>query len=464
MYGEELGQSTAIWWSTNSRRVAFYRFDESQVPDYYTIWDESRIQNRLEAEPYMKAGSTNPIVGLMVYDLETQGSIALDVRDGRPFDNSAVGHYVYGIQWSPDGSEVLFHRTNRRQNVMELCAGNPRTGKCRVVVREEWLPSWTANLPAIYWLKDGRRFLWASERSGWRNFYLYDLSGALLSTVTAHPFEVVDILRLDEKAGLLYYTARSGDNPMKIQLHRASLDGHGGGRLTDPAFHHRIDLAPDGEHFINVAETHDIPPTTSLRDAEGNLIAELARSDVARFNQLGLKRVELLRFKAADGSTDLYGMLHFPSNFTPWRRYPLLVRVYAGPETSGAEETFKLPDPLTELGFLVATFDSRSAGGRGKKALDSIYLKLGRVEIDDQAAGVKSLWNRRYVDNRRVGIFGTSYGGTASALCLLRYPEVFQAADANSAVTDFRNYDSIYTERYLWIPKRTGPGSTRQAF
>ena len=154
-------------------------------------------------------------------------------------------------------------------------------------------------------------------------------------------------------------------------------------------------------------------------DADGNVLVQLAQSDLTKFWKLCLRPVELLRFKAADGRTDLYGMLHFPSNFTPAKKYPLLVSVYAGPETSGAYETFVTPNSLTEFGFLYATFDSRSAGGRGKQFLDAIYQKLGTVEIDDQAAGVKSLWPRRYLDKKRVGIFGTSYGGNASALCLL---------------------------------------------
>ena len=453
VYGEELDQKTAMWWSADSRRLAFYRFDESQVRDYYQTLDETRFQNRLDVEPYMKVGTTNPTVDLLVYDLETRKTTCMEVRDGKPFDNSVTGHYIYGVAWSPDDKELLFHRTNRRQNIMEFCAADPETGKCRVIVREEWPPSWTENTPAIHWLKDGRRFLWASERTGWRNFYLYDLSGRLLATVTAHRFEAAEIVRVNEQAGLLYYLARSGDNPMKLQLHRVRLDGQGDHRLTDPAFHHQADLAPDEKHFIDVAQTHDTPPVTLLRDAEGNQVAQLAGSDMTRFRKLGLKPVELLKFMAADSQTGLYGMLHFPSNFRPHRKYPLLVSVYAGPATTGARETFTLPNPLTEFGFLVATFDSRSASGRGKRFLDSIYLKLGIVEVDDQAAGVRSLWNRRYLDRGRVGMFGTSYGATVSATSLLRYPEVFRAACASSPVTDYRNYDTIYAERYLWIPQ-----------
>jgi dipeptidyl-peptidase 4 len=240
-------------------------------------------------------------------------------------------------------------------------------------------------------------------------------------------------------------------------LHRVGLDGQGDRRLTDPAYHHTVDVAPDGQHFIDIAQTHDQPPTTRLRDTEGRLVDELARSDTTRFKELGLKTVELLQFKAADGVTDLYGMLHFPSNFRPFNKYPLLVTVYAGPATTGARETFTLPNALTELGFLVATFDSRSASGRGKQFLDAIYSKLGLVEVDDQAAGVKSLYGRRYIDKKRVGMFGTSYGGTVSATSILRYPQVFRAACANSAVTDYRNYDTIYAERYLWIPQENKP-------
>lgn len=453
VYGEELAQTTAIWWSSNSQKVAFYRFDESQVPDYYLIDHQTNIQDRLEVEPYNKAGGTNPIVDLLIYDLPTRKTIQLDVRQGKEFCDSVPGHYVYGVSWSADSKELLFHRTDRLQKVLEFCAADADSGKCRVIVREEWPASWVDNSPPLRFLKDRRRFIWTSERTGWRNLYLYDLAGTLLATLTHHEFEVGDVEYLDEEAGTVFYTARSGDNPLKMQLHRVGLDGRGDLRLTDPAFHHTIDVAPDGRHFIDIAETHDSPPTTRLMDVQGKVVRQLAETDMAKYKQLHLKSAELLTFKAADGHTDLYGLLQFPSNFTLEKKYPLLVSIYAGPATSGAHESFLLPNALTELGFLVASFDSRSADGRGKRFLDAIYARLGIVEIDDQAAGVKSLWSRRYLDKKRVGIYGTSYGGTASALCLLRYPDVFHAACSSSPVTDFRNYDTIYTERYLGLPQ-----------
>jgi dipeptidyl-peptidase-4 len=240
---------------------------------------------------------------------------------------------------------------------------------------------------------------------------------------------------------------------MKMQLHRVHLDGTGDERLTAPSLHHTINFAPDGRHFIDTCQTHDQPPVTRLLDVDGKQIAELGKASLTRAKQLGLKAVELFKFKAADGQTDLFGMLYFPSNFRPHKKYPLLVTVYAGPATAGARETFAAPNSITELGFLVASFDSRSVNGRGKRALDAIYSNFGQVEIDDQAAAVRWLEKRPYVDRNRVGIFGTSYGGTASAMCLLRYPDVFKAACSSSPVTDFRNYDTIYTERYLWLPQ-----------
>ena len=458
VYGEELDQTSAMWWSPNSKKIAFYRFDESPVPDYFLELDQTKLQSKMDIEAYPKAGVNNPIADLLIYDVDTKKTTRLDVRDRKPFDNSVVGHYAYNVQWSPDGSELLFNRTNRRQNIMELTAASPETGKCRVIVREEWPASWTENHPPMKFLKDGKRFIWESERTGWKNFYLYDLSGELLATLTNHQFEVGAIEKIDEGAGVLYYMARDGDNHMKLQLHRVGLDGQGDKRLTDPAFNHSVDVAPDNQHFIDVAQTHDTPPATRLMDADGKLIAELANSDTSKFDQLGLKRVELIKYKAADGMTELHGLLHFPSNFDPAKKYPLLISVYGGPATNGARETFTLPSALTEYGFLYATLDSRSAAGRGKRFLDEIYMKLGVPEIDDQAAGVKALAERPYVDKTRVGIFGTSYGGYASALAILRYPDVFQAASASSPVTSWYHYDTIYTERYMWIPQENKEG------
>jgi len=458
VYGEELNQNTAMWWSPDSAKIAYYRFDESKVPDYILQMDQTKLYTKADVEAYPKAGEPNPVAEIFIYDLASKQTVPVDIRGGQPFTNEVVGHYAYRVSWTADSKELLFNRTNRRQNILEFAAADPATGKCRVIIREEWPTGWVENSPPLTWLQDNKRFIWTSERTGFRNFFLYDLSGKLIAQLTQHPFEVGAIVKVDEKAGQLYYTARDGDNVMKMQFHRVGLDGKKDVRLTDPAFNHNVSLSPDGKIFVDVYQTHNIPPATRLIDAKSKVVAELAKGDLTKFDQLGLKKTELFAFKAADGTTDLFGILQFPSNFDPNKKYPLLVSVYAGPGWNGARETFAPPNPLTEYGFLVASFDFRGSSGRGKKAMDSIYLKLGVVEMDDQAAGVKSLWSRPYLDKARVGVFGTSYGGYASALCLLRYPDVFTAACAQSAVTSWYQYDSIYTERYMWIPQENKEG------
>ena len=481
VYGEELNQTTAMWWSPDSRKLAYYRFNEKDVPDYYLQVEQTKLYSRMDVEAYPKAGQPNPVVDLFVYDMAAKKSVRIDVRDGKPFQNDVVGHYVYNVAWSPDGRELLFNRTNRKQNVLELVAADPRSGQCRVVLREEW-PTWVENTPTMFFLEDGRRFIWESERNGWRNFYLYDLGGKLITPLTSHTsFEAAALVKVDQAAGVMFYTARDGDNHLKLQLHRVGLDGKGNVRLTDPAFHHTVGscmpraratrgvppddgacgISPDNSYFVDVYQTHSVPPATRLVDAtRGQVVAEVASSDMTRFEALGLKKAEMFTYLAADGRTTLRGIISFPSNFDPSGRYPALVAVYGGPASasSTARETFVLPNATTEYGFVVLNLDSRAAPGMGKRVLDSIYLKLGLTEIDDMAAGVRALWDRPWLDRTRVGIHGTSYGGYASAMCLLRHPDVFAAASASSPVTAWHHYDSIYTERYMWVPEENKEG------
>ena len=491
VYGEELSQTSAMWWSPDSTKIAYYRFDEMQVPDYHLQIDQTKLQSKDDIEAYPKAGAPNPVVDLFIYDVATKKSTKVDVRDGKPFDNAVVGHYVYRIAWSPDGTELLYNRTNRRQNILEYVAANPATGESRVILREEWPTGWIENNPSMQFLKDGRRFIWESTRNGWSNLYLYDLSGRLIAPLTSHTtFEVGNVIKIDEAAGLVFYTARDGDNYLKVQLHRVGLDGKGDVRLTDRAFHHSIAgctagaggggrgagglpggggvcaISPDNKYFVDVYQTHDTPPATQLVDATtGRPVAKLAESDLTKFAELGLKKAELFTYKAADGKATLHGIMQFPSNFDPSRKYPALVSVYGGPASASntARETFVTPSATTEYGFLVLNLDSRAAPGQGKRMLDQIYMKLGQVEMDDMAEGVKSLWNRPYFDKTRVGMHGTSYGGYSAVMSLLRHPDVFAAASASSPVTAWYHYDTVYTERYMKLPKNNADGYRRTA-
>ncbi|SHO63244.1 dipeptidyl-peptidase-4 [Algoriphagus zhangzhouensis] len=449
VYGEELRQNTAMWWSPDSKKIAFYRFEEKDVKKYYVLLDQLSLYDSLEIEAYPKVGEPNLPVDLMVYDLDTKKLTKLDTRDGKPFQDGELGTYIYDISWTPDGKELLFHSTNRLQNVMELRAANPETGKSRTVIREEWLPSWVDNSPEMKPLDNGTQFIWASERSGFKNYYLYNYDGTLVSTITSHPYEIAGIVKVDEKNETLYYMARSGDNHMKMQLHRVKFDGTKDVRLTDPSLNHSVSIAPNGKYFVDVAQAHDVAPFTNLIDAKGKEVAELEKSDMSKFEELGLKKVEHFTFTSKDGVTQLDGLIHFPSDFDPSKKYPVILSNYGGPATNAFRETFVNPDPLTEYGFLVLNIDGRNVRGRGKELLDQLYGNLGLVEMDDFAEGVKSLHDRPYFDKERVGVYGTSYGGTTAATMLLRFPELFHAAVANSSVTDWRNYDNIYTERFM---------------
>ena len=294
VYGEELGQTSAIWWSPTSTKVAYYRFDEKQVLDYNLQLDQTKVQSRNDVEAYPKAGSSNPVVDLFVYDVASKKTTTIDVREGKPFEDGVVGHYVYRVSWTPDGRELLFSRTNRRQNILELVAANPDTGTTRVIIREEWPTGWVENRPPMQFLKDNKRFIWESERNGYANLYLYDLSGKLLNPITTHStFEMSAIVKIDEAAGVVFYTARDGDNHLKLQLHRAGLDGTRDVRLTDPAFHHTVGncmapppggggrggvgaasscgISPDNRYFIDTYQTHNTPPATRLVDAAGKV-------------------------------------------------------------------------------------------------------------------------------------------------------------------------------------------------
>jgi dipeptidyl-peptidase-4 len=486
VYGEELGQTTAIWWSPDSAKVGFYRFDESPVIDYYLQMEQTQIQTAIDTEAYPKAGAPNPIADVMVYDVASGRTTTLDVRDGQPFSqNDVLGHYVYAMEWSPDGAELMMNRTNRRQQIMELVACNPATTKCRVVVHEEWKTGWVDNRPQRRYLADRRRFIWESERNGFTNYYLYDLAGKLHHAITNNTtFESGAIVKVDEAAGLMFYMARDGDNYMKLQLHRVGLDGKNDVRLTDPKFNHSVasclaggggggrgggagaagggggcGISADNKYFIDVYQTHNQPPATQLVDAVGGkVLAQLAKSDLSKFDQLGLKKAEQFTYKATDGKTTLYGMIHFPSNFDPAKKYPALASVYGGPGSAVTNENFASPNATAEYGFLMLQLSSRSAPGQGRRVLDASYMKLGQTEMDDMAEGVKALWNRPYFDKTRVGIYGTSYGGYSAALSILKHPDVWAAASASSAVTAWYHYDSIYTERYMWIPQENKAG------
>lgn len=451
VYLEEFSVRSPVWWSPDSTKIAWMRYDEQQVSDYYVPLDQTQANDNVLVEAYPHPGANNPVADLMVRDLRTGVTTRMDVRDGQPFSDFVVGHYIWNAEWTANGDELLVFRSDRTQKTIELAGCSPTTGACHSIVREARPQSWAMVSQPVF-LNDGKRFIWTSERTNFRNYFLYDVSGRMIAQLTHHDYDVIDIVRIDERNNYMWYTARSGDTYMKTQLHRVKLDGSDDQRLTDPAYDHKVVLSPDGKHFVDIAQTHDQLPVTRLMDSDGKVVAEIASGDASAADDLGFKRAEMFTFTSADGSTELKGLIQFPSNFDPSKKYPVLIGLYGGPSSNSVSETFQRPSALAEFGFLVVRMDARTAMGRGRQILDSVYQQLGVAEIDDFAAGIRSLAARPYVDASRVGVYGTSYGGTVAATLLLRHPDLVQAAASSSPVTDYRLYDSAYSERYLGLP------------
>ena len=459
VYGEELDQSDAMWWSPDGRYLAFYAFDVSPTRDYHLVDGLTGIRSQIKSERYPKAGDPNPIAGLRIFEKETGDLVTVDVGDD-------PDQYVYAIQWTPDGSELLFHRTNRHQDHLEVLAVDPETGKTRLVV-EERQDTWQRNRPTMRFLDDGRRFIWASEKTGWKQYELRDLDGSLLNrlsgTVDANSQSPVEsIVKIDEDAGVLWYTMRSSRTPINNQLHRVNLDGTDERRVTSVDLNHgSFQISPDHRVVAAMRQAVDHAPETVLYDEDGRELAVLATGDDSGLAEAGLHGGELVRFTAADGTTPLHAVLHLPvgADLDAVAKYPLVVDVYGGPESRGPSNTWSPANPLCELGFAVAKIENRGTIGRGKAFEGATYLELGGPDLDDQAAGVRAILKAHpEIDPRRVGITGHSYGGYMAALALVKHPDVFHVGVAGAPVTDFRNYDTIYTERYMRTPQENPDG------
>ena len=459
VYGEELDQTTAMWWSPDSRFIAFYRFDESQVKDFFILGGWTEVNTRVLSEAYPKPGQPNPTASLMVHEVATGRTVAVDSFSEKSGAVPGTEYYLYNVRWTPDGGELLYSRTPRRQDVLDVLAADPATGASRLVVQERQ-DTWQDNAPGMRFLKDGTRFIWETEKTGFRHYELRSLDGSLISTISRGAWPVERIVLVDEEAGQLWFTAWSGKVAVQQQLHVARLDGGACARVTGGDLHHGgFRISPDGSFVVATAQSTQVPPRTVVYAADGRLLATLAEGDAKGFGVHGLAPTELFTCKAADGVTDLYGKIRFPPAFDPARRYPVVVDIYGGPTVRLVTDTFEAGDQRTALGFILVTVDNRGTPGRGKAFEGAAYLRLGVVDADDQAAAVQHLAaTRPYIDGARVGITGHSYGGYLTAISLIRRGDVFAAGVAGAPPTDWRQYDTIYTERYMRTPQENAEG------
>ncbi|OGD27654.1 MAG: hypothetical protein A2V57_10740 [Candidatus Aminicenantes bacterium RBG_19FT_COMBO_65_30] len=452
VYPEELNQYQAFWWSPDSKKIAFMQFDESPVARYPIVHDTAPMP-RYELQGYPVPGANNPIVRLFIADVASKKLIRLETGDD-------LDVYLYRGQWTNDAKEFTYHRLNRFQNKVEVFAADPATGKTRLLLTDTD-PCYIDEQTDLIFLKDNLRFLWTSERSGWREIYLYDMTGKLVKQLTSAKLPVRSIQGVDETRGWVYFGG-SEANGTESHAYKVKLDGTEFARLTQEPGSHNVGFSPGFDYYTDVFSSFDQPTKSTLYQADGKKVKVLATSvPTKEFVDLKLIKPEHFLFKSAAGKYDLDGLLYFPAHFDPNDKYPLILSVYGGPGSKGVSNRYNMNDgnqALAQLGFLVATCDYRGVSGRGKAFQNLHYLKLGQVELEDHVAFVKALGRRPYVDARRVGVWGGSYGGYFTCIALLKEPDVFQVGVAASSVTDWKNYDSIYTERYMRRPQDNPDG------
>ncbi|MBE3129166.1 MAG: S9 family peptidase [Acidobacteria bacterium] len=452
VYPEELGQYQAFWWSPDSKKIAFMQFDEKPVTKYPIVHDVQPIP-RFELLGYPKPGGNNPIVRFFIADIASKKLVRLETGDD-------LDVYLYRGQWTNDGKEFTYHRLNRLQNKLELFATDPATGKTRLFLTDTD-PCYIDEQTDLVFLKDNLRFLWTSERSGWREIYLYDLTGKLLKQLTNAKLPVRSIQGVDEARGWVYFGGLEA-NGTESHAYKVKLDGTAFAKMTKEPGSHNVGFSPSFDYYTDAFSSFDQPMKSALYQSDGKEVKVLAAAvPTKEFLDLKLVKPERFTFKSADGKYDLDGLVYFPAHFDPKDKYPLLLSVYGGPGSKGVNNSYKMADAnqaLAQLGFLVAVCDYRGVSGRGKAFQNLHYMKLGQVELEDHVAFVNALGQRPYVDTTRVGVTGHSYGGYFTCLALLKEPDVFHVGVAGAPVTDWRNYDSIYTERYMRRPQDNPDG------
>ncbi|GAB3705276.1 S9 family peptidase [Spirosoma flavus] len=459
VYEEEFSMARAFEWSPDSRKVAWIRFDESRVPEYdMQLWGGLYpVEYRFK---YPKAGEANSIVTVWMADVVTGKKVM--AQTGKETDI-----YLPRIQWTKNSNLLSIRRMNRLQNKLDLLHANATTGQTTNVLTETSATyvdlEFTDDLT---YLKDGKSFIWSSERSGYKHLYLYDLSGKLIRPITSGEFEVANVAGIDEKNGTIFFTSTE-PSPLERHLYRIGLDGKNKERLTQKAGTYTTTFSPDFSYYLLYHTSANSPVTVSLRDTKSTNDLRVLEANESLKNQLATYQIAQKKFfqtKAADG-TPLNGWMIRPADFdsTGAKKYPVLMFVYGGPGSQTVKNDWDSRDffwyqTLVQKGYVIVSVDGRGTGARGTAFRNVTYAQLGKLETEDQIAVARNLKTLRYVDPNRVGIWGWSYGGYMTALCMTIGADVFKAGISVSPVTNWRYYDSIYTERYLKRPQENASG------
>ena len=453
---EEMHRYTGYWWSEDERRIAFERFDESPVPvaKRYEIYADSF---RVTEQRYPAAGDPNVLVDLGV--VEVSGKKAGEITWIDLGEEEDI--YLARVDWLGDGN-LIVQRQPRDQKSLDLLMADVLTGQTRLI-RRETSDTWVELHDDLHVLKKSAGFIWKSSRDGFPHLYVVSTEGELLTRLTGGEWCVESLLGVDEEAGLAYIIGTK-KSVLERHLYAVRLDGAGAEdpqRITRREGEHEIELAGDCSIYTDKFGNDDTPPQVSLHRVDGTRITWLMENALVEghpyFPYSGLHAgAEYGTIEAEDGQ-DLHYSLIKPVPFDPEREYPVFIDCYGGPRGQRVKKEWGgvwglYSQYLAHNGYVVFTLDNRGTGHRGTAFDDPIYGRLGDVEVEDQAAGVKFLGTLPYVDRERIGIFGWSYGGYMVLMMLAREPGLLLAGASVAPVTDFRLYDTHYTERYLGHP------------
>ncbi len=456
----------AYWWSPDSSRLVFLRFDDTPVRKF-TVVDHIPTRLAVETTPYPKAGDPNPHVKL---GIATVGGGPVRWVDLGGYSETAT--LVIRAGWTPDGEKVYFYAQDRAQTWLDFCTASKEGGEPARLLRET-TKAWVNDPGPPRFLRDGS-FLLASERTGWNHLYHFARDGQLKRPITSGAWDVRTVHLVDEEGGWVYFSG-TRDNLLALNLYRIKLDGSQLERLTSPtplrsgeegrgvkdvAGDHRINLSPKGNLFIDAWSDPRTPPQVRLYRTDGTLARTLDTNPVYALEEYRLGRYEQVQIPTPDGFT-LEGSLLKPPDFDPRRRYPVWFMTYAGPYAPTIRDSWsggRVADEVkAQMGFVVFRCDPRSASGKGAQSAWSAYRQLGVRELEDIETAIRWLTRHSFVDASRIGMSGHSYGGFITSYALT-HSKLFAAGIAGAPVTDWRNYDTIYTERYMNTPQENPEG------
>jgi len=451
VYPEELELGTAHWWSPDSHSIAYLQFDVSREPVFPQV---SLLGSRgvLEPERYPKAGDPNASVRLGVVTIPGGPTKWMDL--GPASDN-----LLARVAWSPNSRQVMAERLNRVQNKLDLLLADIQTGVAKTVLHEED-KYWINVHLAPRFLGTGERFLWASERTGYRHLYIFGTDGRQQAQLTSGDWEVDKIVGVDEPRQRVYYTSTE-TSPMERQVYSVAFDGSGKRRLSSAAGTHAASLSPDGAYFVDDHSSVESPIRSLLCSAvDGKEVAIYREANLASIDRYDLQPVETVTVKTVDGTT-LFAHLIKPAGFDAAKKYPAIVMIYGGPdvqEVKNAWAGISWSQVMAQKGFVIWQLDNRGSKGRGHAFESVIWHHLGARELADQTEGIRRLVSLGFVDPQRIGMYGWSYGGYMALYTATHAPGLIKAAIAGGPVSNWRDYDSIYTERYMGLPEENAAG------